>query len=291
MVEAVADGGRALDEVAANATVAPVTRLVDGWLAKAAPDLPFRRANAVLPAVGAGADASAAHRTLDALEAWYRSLGRPVIIQVSEADPAAAALDALLAGRGYVVDAPVDVLVAGVAPVAEAGERAADGLAVALAERGGPGPVALVVDEGADETWARRYGAVHGHDERWRVRTEAYGRMLASLGPAVLAGAAVVGGADGGGPIEVAGIGFVVLERGWAGVFGMGTAPGWRRLGVAGSLLGALAVEARRRGATSTYLQVEVDNEPARRRYASLGYRRAHGYHYRVSGPAVEEGC
>ena len=60
MVEAVADGGRALDEVAANATVAPVTRLVDGWLAKAAPDLPFRRANAVLPALGGlGADIKA----------------------------------------------------------------------------------------------------------------------------------------------------------------------------------------------------------------------------------------
>ena len=49
---------RLLDEVAANAVPAPVTRLVDGWLAKSAPELPFRRANSVLPPMAAGTDPS-----------------------------------------------------------------------------------------------------------------------------------------------------------------------------------------------------------------------------------------
>lgn len=280
-----ADEGRTLDEVAANATVAPVTRLVDGWLAKAAPQLPFRRANAVLPAPGAGGDQRAVDRTLDALEAWYRALSQRVIVQVSEADPAHAELDAHLAARGYEVEAPVDVLVADVSAVADSGAHAADGLAVSLEERGAA-DADLVVDEGADEAWAARY-VVHGEDDLWRARIEAYGRMLALLGSGTLGGAASIGGAADG--PAVAGVGFVVVERGWAGVYGMVTAPAWRRLGVAGALLGALATEARRRGATRSYLQVEVDNHAARRCYLGLGYARSHGYHYRVSTSAARE--
>ncbi len=103
--------GRLLDELAANATAAPVTRLVDGWLAKAAPAC-RSGASAVLPPLGAGTDHRAATATLDVLEAWYRSLGLRLLVQVSSADPAASDLDALLAARGAEVEAPVDVLVA-----------------------------------------------------------------------------------------------------------------------------------------------------------------------------------
>lgn len=273
--------GRRLDEVAANATVAPLTRLVDGWLGKAAPDLPFRRANAVLPAVGAGADPHATSTTLDALEAWYGSFGQRVIVQVSSADPAAGDLDALLARRGYAVEAPVGLLVAETAAIDEAGAHAADGLRVAVSARLGlrAPAIEVVVDEGVDGAWAQRYGAVHGEDAVWRARTEAYGRMLGGLGPAILGAAALVEG-------QVAGVGFAVLERGWAGVYGMGTAPAWRRLGVAGALLGALATAARRRHGAHLYLQVETDNDPAQRLYRGLGFTEAHGYHYRVSRPA-----
>ncbi len=268
---------RFLDELAANATVAPVTRLVDGWLAKTAPHLVFRRANAVLPPPGAGLDPASASGTLGELEAWYGSLGRRVIVQVSAADPDHLALDALLAGRGYGFEAPVDVLVGDLAVVADAGGRAAAGPAGSLTGRGGAA-ARFVVDEGIDPDWARRHGSAHGDDRLGRARTEAYGAMLAPLGPQGLGGVALVGS-------EVVGIGFAVLERGWAGVFGMGTAPSWRRLGVAGSLLGALAGEARRRGARGSYLQVEVDNEAAGRCYRGLGFERSHGYHYRVSSP------
>lgn len=283
--------GRVLDEVAANATVAPLTRLVDGWLCKAAPGLPFRRANAVLPADGAGADEHAAGATLASIEAWYRGFGQRVLVQVSSADPTAPALDELLERRGYEIEAPVDLLVAETDAVVEAGRHAADALRVAVEEHAvaGTGPFAssgpqapgsaprptVVVDEGIDEAWARRYGAVHGEDAVWRARTEAYGRMLGGLGPSILGGAVLVGDV-------VAGVGFVVLERGWAGVYGMGTAPAWRRMGVAGALLGALAVEARRRHGTHAYLQVELDNRAAQSRYRGLGFTGSHAYHYRV---------
>ncbi|CAN5416970.1 GNAT family N-acetyltransferase [soil metagenome] len=259
--------GRVLDELAANATVAPLTRLVDGWLCKAAPEVPFRRANAVLPAVGAGGDHRSASATLDAIEAWYRSFGQRVLVQVSSADPTSPALDEQLAARGYAVEAPVDLLVAETDRIAEGGGPGAD-------------PWRAVVDEGVSVAWARRYGAVHGDDAVWRARTEAYGRMLGGLGPAILGGAALVG------EDVVAGVGFTVLERGWAGIYGMGTAPAWRRTGVARGLLVALAVSARERFATHLYLQVERDNPGAQALYRGVGFTDSHGYHYRVSGPA-----
>lgn len=282
--------GRLLDELAANATVAPLTRLVDGWLCKAAPQLPFRRANAVLPAVGVGSDHDVASGTLDAIEAWYRQLGQRVLVQVSSADPSVVELDELLAQRGYRVEAPVDLLVAETDAVVEAGRHSADALRVAAEERamiatgsasefGGPAvdpDIDVVVTEAVGDEWIERYGRLLGEDEVWRARTEAYGRMLASLGPAILGGALTIGA-------DVAGVGFAVLERGWAGIYGMGTETSWRRMGVARALLGALAVEARRRHGIHLYLQVEADNPPAQALYRGMGFTPSHGYHYRVS--------
>lgn len=252
--------GRLLDELAANATVAPVTRLVDGWLAKAAPGLPFRRASSVLPAPGAGTDHRATTATLDVLEAWYRSLGLRLLVQVSSADPAAADLDALLEARGAEVEAPVDVLVADTR------------LVVAAATSGSRSPHQATVRVGVSEAWAAEL--THG------PRTTAYGAMLAGLGPNALGGTVVVGG-------ELVGVGFAVLERGWAGIFGMATAPAWRRCGVAATLLAGLAGAAGDRHGTRLYLQVETDNEAARALYAGLGFTRDHGYHYRAITPAA----
>lgn len=284
--------GRLLDEAAANATVAPLTRLVDGWLCKAAPLLPFRRANAVLPAFGTGGDQSGVSTAVDAIEAWYRQIGQRVLVQVSSADPTAAELDDCLAQRGYRVEAPVDLLVAETDAIVEVGGHAADALRVAVEERavteagqgselGGPAvdpEIDISVTEGVTEVWARRYGTLLGDDELWRARTEAYGLMLGGLGPAILGGALTIGA-------DVAGVGFAVLERGWAGIYGMGTAPDWQRMGVAGALLGGLAVEARHRHGTHLYLQVETDNPAAQALYRGMGFTPSHGYHYRVSSP------
>ena len=248
---------RTLDEVAANATPAPITRLVDGWLAKSAPGLPFRRANAVLPAAGAGADPDRAGAVLDELAGWYGGQGLRLIVQVPSTDPA---LDALLAARGLAVEAPVDVLVAPLDAVPDERRRG----------------VAAVATVGIDQEWARRYGELHGDDAASRSRVEAYGRMLAGLGPSVVTALGHVGN-------DLVGVGFGVLERGWVGVFGMGTASTARRRGVARAVLGAVCRGATHAGAAHAYLQVEVDNTPAQALYRGLGFTQSHGYHYRVS--------
>ncbi len=266
--------GRLLGELAARATVAAEQESIDGWWLKVA-DLPFRRCNAVLPPVGAGLDAAAAERALDTVERWYAERGRRVVVQVSSVDPGAEALDALLAARGYEIEAPVHVHTCSLERAREDGPtRAID-----------PG-LRVEVREGIDEAWARHYGAAHGGDDAARERTEAYGRMLQVLAGDALGVAASVDG-------EPAGVGFGVLDQGWLGIFGMGTAPTFRGRGVATAVVRALLERAAERGAIGAYLQVETDNPVAISLYEGLGFRRDHGYHYRVSATpgALPSGC
>jgi [ribosomal protein S18]-alanine N-acetyltransferase len=68
---------------------------------------------------------------------------------------------------------------------------------------------------------------------------------------------------------------------GWAGVrvvgdeaevLTVGVIPAARRQGVAGQLMADLLADAKRRGATAMYLEVRVDNEPARKLYEGDGF-------------------
>jgi ribosomal protein S18 acetylase RimI-like enzyme len=74
-----------------------------------------------------------------------------------------------------------------------------------------------------------------------------------------------------------------VLERGWMGVYSMGTRPEARRRGAATAVLHALARWAVSRGAAHTYLQVEATNDAARQLYIRAGFETAYRYHYRTS--------
>ncbi|MEW6268902.1 MAG: hypothetical protein AB1689_06345 [Thermodesulfobacteriota bacterium] len=103
-----------LEEIAANAVAASGVQLVDGWLLRAWPEAPFRRSNAVLPI---RCDPGSLDERLVLVEEFYRRHGLPVRYQISPAvEPAD--LDAVLAARGYFVEAPVLVQVARAADVA-----------------------------------------------------------------------------------------------------------------------------------------------------------------------------
>jgi ribosomal protein S18 acetylase RimI-like enzyme len=117
---------------------------------------------------------------------------------------------------------------------------------------------------------------LHGDDAYTRERVEAYGRLMRGVGPRVVVATVDVDG-------EPAGLGFGVVERDWVGIYGMGTRPDRRRRGIATAVLHALV---RASGATSCYLQVEVDNVLAQSVYRRAAFTRAYGYHYRtdVSG-------
>ncbi|WP_421119509.1 hypothetical protein ACE2AJ_19435 [Aquihabitans daechungensis] len=78
---------RTLDELASAATVSPIEAELDGWWCKAAPDLPFRRCNVVLPPVRAAEDPERFARGLEAVRDWYHGQGLRLIVQVSSAMP------------------------------------------------------------------------------------------------------------------------------------------------------------------------------------------------------------
>ena len=79
------------------------------------------------------------------------------------------------------------------------------------------------------------------------------------------------------------GVGMAVCERGWAGLFCVATAASARRRGIARSVVHALTRWSAERGARRIYLQVETANGPGHALYASMGFQRSHGYHYRVA--------
>jgi len=136
----------------------------------------------------------------------------------------------------------------------------------------------ITTDETVDEAWLVANAGAHGADESSRVRLAVYARLLARLGPRAAAVALRLP------DIGAAAAGFVVVERGWAGIFGMGTNPAARRRGVATAILHALAQHARDHGAAQLYLQVEEDNDPALALYARAGFAPAYRYHYRSLG-------
>ncbi|MGH3244630.1 MAG: GNAT family N-acetyltransferase, partial [Trebonia sp.] len=59
--------------------------------------------------------------------------------------------------------------------------------------------------------------------------------------------------------------------------------PGRRRQGLGTAITAAACREAEVRGLRNAFLQVEVDNAPARALYGRLGFRVSHRYHYRVA--------
>jgi len=250
---------RQLDELAAAAIVAPMHADVAGWSCKAAPDLPFRRANAVLPPADAGADRLAFAAGLAAVRRWYRDLGQRLIVQVSTANRHHAALDRWLADDGLQVEAPVHVMVRASAAVAPSTS----------------GRVHAAVAVGVDEAWATEVArSMHGAGDGTSGRTKAYGRMLDVLGDRALGATVHRAG-------EVVGAGFGVVDPPWVGIFGMATAPEHRREGIATAVVGALLDVAAEHGARRAYLQVETDNVGAIALYQAIGFTQHHDYHYR----------
>jgi GNAT superfamily N-acetyltransferase len=80
---------------------------------------------------------------------------------------------------------------------------------------------------------------------------------------------------------RVVACGSAVVDDGLVGIFGMVTATTHRGRGLATAIVAALLKQARDRGCTTAYLQVEAGNAPARRVYSRFGFRDGYAYWYR----------
>jgi N-acetylglutamate synthase len=74
--------------------------------------------------------------------------------------------------------------------------------------------------------------------------------------------------------------GFAAYDDDWVGLGGIDVAPTHRRRGVARAVMSALVAWGAELGATTAYLQVLGDNEPALALYESMGFRTHHAYAY-----------
>jgi arginase len=232
-----------VEELAARGWPAAKSLRVDGWLLRHTPSLTRRRSNSALP-VGEG------YGDLARVEDFYARRGIRPLVQVSPAE-ARTSLDAALARRGWAREAPTDVLVAD---------------ATAVLARTAPGAVAVAARPDVD--WVAAWAACEQ-----RADADAHARdVLARIEPATAYARAA----------DDLGVGLAVCERGWAGLFCVATAASARRRGIARGVVHALTGWAAGRGARRIYLQVEAGNGPGHALYGGAGFRRSHGYHYRV---------
>ncbi|MGZ4756821.1 MAG: GNAT family N-acetyltransferase [Acidimicrobiia bacterium] len=247
---------RLLDELAGRATAPSIVEPLDGWQLRASPDAPFRRANSVLP----NGDLAAKTDLDDAIttvEEFYEARELPARFQLSSA-ARPEDLDHVLEQRGYEIEAPVVVMCAGAT--------------IVLGRTNGAG---RVTGERGKRAWERTYASMHGDAQRVRERVLAYGRALNAVNTAATAVVAPPGKGAG------VSLGFAVAERGWTGIFGMGTRPEARRQGAATAVLHTLAQWAVDHDAPRLYLQVEEDNAAARELYSRAGFVDTYHYHYR----------
>jgi ribosomal protein S18 acetylase RimI-like enzyme len=243
------DDVRDLEELAANAWPAAVVQAIDGWRLRFNHGV-TRRANSVWPNGWSGRRSLG--ERLELAEQFYARRGLPARFQLTPAaEPGD--VDAVLAARGYAIEESVHVQTAATEEVIKGTVRSCE---VSLA----PGP---------SDAWTRT---------AWPEAELAPGVRRATverIGPEIACAMALAHGRPAGAALGVA-------ERGFVGLFCFHTLAGYRRRGVAASLLRALAEWARSREAEQLYLQVHELNGPARALYEGTGFSTLYRYHYRT---------
>ena len=246
-----------IETLAANAWPAAEVEMCGGWRLRSTQGV-TRRANSVWPNVDDGALSLDAR--LAQVEAFYAARRLPAIYQICDAMQPAQ-LDAVLATRGYTLEAPTFVQVAALATLLER-----------LPSLRHYPTFEVEVSEEFDPQWFELYCAA-----------ETVSSGAAPVRRAILERISPLHGfvtlyADG----APAAVGMGVVEAGWLGIFSMATLPAYRRQGAARAILRTLAVWAQLYDAQRAYLQVMAHNIAAQALYASAGFVTAYRYHYRV---------
>ncbi len=240
-----------LDQLMANAWRPLIEEQHEGWRYRWSDGL-TRRANSALAVGRTGTVDDLVARAED----YYGLRGAPTLIQVSTAS-APRGLPAYLQSRGYRSTARTFVQAAAIADVVERTESRFD----------------IEIAATPSDEWFGTYWSVEATRGRTDTDMTLYRHvLLAPELPTVFAAARRDG--------KVVGVVQLVVDRGWAGVQCMATAPSDRRQGVADSVLNGLAIEAAERGIGRMYLAVMATNDAGTALYASAGFRATHDYCY-----------
>ncbi len=247
----------ALEEISLNAWPALQTVVYDGWLLRFAEGY-TRRANSINPLYPATRDLDA---KLAFCEPLYHARGLPVIFKLAEG-AAPPDLDAALAERGYDADAHTSV------------QR----LDLARAVHAMPPDVEITPE--LTPGWLDAFTRLSDLSAHPRAVLP---RILANIVPAHAYASL---SADG----RVVATGLGVAQAGYVGLYDIVTDPAYRGRGFGGQIVAGLLAWGGTNGATTAYLQVMLNNPPALRLYARLGFAESYRYWYRVrSGGQVDK--
>ncbi|RBP66283.1 FR47-like protein [Brevibacterium sanguinis] len=241
--------------------------LQKGWLLRSSSSA-TRRANSALPVMETG---MGWEQSLDAVEAWYSSRGRPAQVQIYSADDtpvlaeACAGLGPLLSARGY-TPSPATFLLTGA--TAEAAGRVTSPSDAAL-----PG-LSIVVSEEPTPT----------HYAAWtseREEGDEFPDLIEAADPCQFV-TAYAEHPDGSRSLVSA---CRVVERNkWGVITNLITRPDLRRRGAGRSVVVATCALLATRGVRSYLVDIESTNEASLALFASLGATVRHRYWYAALG-------
>ncbi len=252
---AVSELPRLLQERTSRALPAETIRRSDGWWLRHSPGVAWWVQSVLPHSPDDTVSDDDLGRRVTAVEEFYARRHSPTRFQVT---PGAcpATLDAVLAGRGYRAESPLSLQTAAV-------DRVLDLV---------PPAMSVTVADRPTRTWFDAWFTASGHSGDTPAEWALLRRVTLPSGFAELS-------VDG----QVVAVGRVVVDGGWAGLFGIATLPAARGRGAATAVVSALARWARSRRAEHLYLQVEHDNVPARRLYDRAGFTTLCDYHYRTA--------
>jgi GNAT superfamily N-acetyltransferase len=254
-----ADEIRTIEELAFSSWPAEYVEELDGWRLRYLA-ASTHRGNSVWP--NQGRCTVALGQLIAAAERFYADRSQRASFHVSPL-AAPAELDAVLAARGYVIEAPVFVQTVAIQSVLAGSREGAPQAEL-------PRAVRIVVTPTLTERWF----ALAGRRSRFAAAQQAYRELLERLGRRAAYALAFVDDA----PAATA---LGVIEADWLGLHSMLTQPEYRGHRLAGALLQALCAHAAERGVRRAYLQVEQSNTTALNAYARAGFRTAYATHYR----------
>ncbi len=241
-----------VEDAGLNASAPPQQRWLDGWLVRFSPGK-ARRARCV-NAVAPGR--LPLDEKLRLAAEVFGEAALPLIVRITRfTEPAH--LDATLAQRGWDKLDDTRVMVCRQLPGVDATA---------------PAPTGLQWQRLAPSDYAAAVGALRGSPPD---QIQAHAQRLA-LSPVAYQGYAWCSAAG-----EVQACGQFAREAELVGLYDVFTRPTARGQGLAHLLCERLLTLAASEGAKVGYLQVESDNDAARRIYQRLGFADGYGYHYR----------